>query len=178
MRQRVLIVGTAAAVLAAAFLYQFFVVNRPQPNGPMQISDAIEIAYPLSAGATSTWGTPIPEVEVSPTAIVDVQLLDVINVEVLGIAACVGGQLQPDGSFNHCAPINAIGWPPEGVSVLPVAGVELGTSPRNSPGLLVGVRRVDASIDGTIGAVRILYRAEGTLYEAIQPWSLRLTEPR
>ena len=176
-RRGIAAVGVAALLIGAALLYQAL-SSQPRPNGPMPITAGVQVQYPLAFGMTSTWGNPIPELATGSGVLVDVQLLEVQNVEILGIAACEGSQLQPDGSFNQCAPINARGWPPSGVTTVPLGGVALGMDPHESPGLLIGVRRTDAALDGAIGAVRILYRADDTLFEVVQPWSLRLTEPQ
>jgi hypothetical protein len=170
-------IGSAVAVVVVAILVAQLAGGGASDSGPLQISGDLQVEYPLPVDTVTTWGVPFPESEMTPAEVTDVQLQEVNNLEVVGIAACVGWQLQPDGSYNHCAPMNSMGWPPSGVSIVPVSGLALGTTARDSPGLLIGVRRLEPNSDGTIGSIRILYRAGRTSYFAIEPWSLRLTVP-
>lgn len=177
MRRVGIVVGLALlAIGAGATIGQFLDADPYPTDGPIQVSDAVEVAYPLALGEVTTWGMPLPESS-RPATVRYVELLDVERLDVLGLLVCRGWTIQPDGSFLHCAPINAKGWPPPGIATYPVAGTGLASEPRGSAGLLIGLRRQSADLEGSIGAIRIVYTVDGVTYEATEPWSLRLYAP-
>lgn len=177
MRRGGIVVAVALlAVGTGAALGQFLDADPYPTDGPLQVSDAVEVAYPLAFGDVTTWGMPLPESS-RPATVRYVELLGVERLDVLGLLACRGWTIQPDGSFLHCAPINAKGWPPPGIATYPVGGTGLASEPRGSAGLLIGLRRQSADVEGRISAIRIVYTVDGVTYQAIEPWSLRLYAP-
>lgn len=102
-----------------------------------------------------------------------VEPLNVEGLDVLGVRTCSGA--TPAGEdFLHCAPLNSSGWPPPDVTAREVAGTLIDRTPNSSVGVLIGLRRQPAASVGTISGVRIVYTVDGTTYEVVQPWSLRL----
>jgi hypothetical protein len=178
VRRGITLAALVVAVATAAIAVNALVGARTYPtDGPLQISDAIEVAYPLAAGQATTWGMPLPETSRTPAVVRRIELLGVERLDVLGLFACRGSTVQPDGSYLQCAPVNSDGWPPPGITTYPVDGTELAAEPGGSAGVLVGVRRQSSDLEGRITAVRIIYTAGDVTYEAVEPWSLRLYSP-
>jgi hypothetical protein len=167
----------AAAGSAAIAVNALIGVPSYPTDGPLQISDAIDVAYPLAAGQATSWGMPLPQTSRTPAVVRRIELLGVERLDVLGVLVCRGWTVQPDGSYLQCAPVNDNGWPPPGITTYPVDGTELAAEPRGSAGLLIGLRRQSDDLEGRIGAVRIIYTAGDVTYQAVEPWSLRLYSP-
>jgi len=183
LRSRVLLnaigVGALALVILGgpvAISYQLWTAADVRADGPLAVGPELGIEYAVADGQATTWGMPLPE-STSAGTLSRVELLGVDNLEVEGMSACHGWTTEPDGTLTHCAPINSDGWPPANVTTELIEGVPLGTTPRDSPGILIGLKRQDVTRDGSIVGVRIIYVSGGATYQADQPWQLHLTRP-
>jgi hypothetical protein len=143
-------------------------------TGPMPVTLAYAVKYPLQLHETMTWGMPLPALP-PPSGegfVLRIEPIGIEGLEVIGVLACDGSTVQPDGSRLHCAPGTALGWPPVGVSTHPVEGIALDTD--GEAGVLIGVRRLSSNAEGSISAIRISYVVGDIAYEVVQPWSLTL----
>jgi hypothetical protein len=141
----------------------------------MPVTANVSVNYPAHPGITTTWGMPAPSG--AEGRLTSVELLGVANLEIVGVLGCASWTSHPDGSRIHCAPTTANGWPPAGVTALPVEGLALPGNPDQATGILVGVRRLTSESPGSIAAVRLWYESGGRTYQVVQPWSLTLVQP-
>jgi hypothetical protein len=177
--RKVLPAAVAIAAVAGLALAFWWASSSHPTDGPMPVTDGIEVSFEADVDEAVSWGTPLPGVGSARVTLRSVELMDVQNLDIVDVGVC---RTDPtpgaDGLINHCAPINADGWPPAGVDPEPVAGTEVVGSEDPLVDLIVGVRRSGAAPDpGTIGSVRIVYEADGVTYEVRQPWALRLVPP-
>jgi hypothetical protein len=144
-------------------------VSLPRTGGPLAAGASVEVEFPLSPGRTGTWGMVLAA---NPTrSSLVIESIDAVDPRGLEVAAIFVNDPERDGGVGT---LDA--FPPPGSHVRPVEGSLLPASGGEAPFLqvLVGVR-LTGTTDGTIDGLRVRYRHEGALYEAVLPYHLRVT---
>jgi hypothetical protein len=146
--------------------------SRVEQNGPVPTTEAVTVEYEFAAGGATTWGMTIPPPsDGAAVTLTKVELEGVSGLDVLGIRAC-------DVSITGCSVVNAAGWPLAGVETVPVEGLQLAPSGGGAVyGLLIGIQRQAQATAGSITAIKLDYTINGTAYEVIEPWSVRILAP-
>jgi len=136
--------------------------------GPLDAPSEVSVELPLRSGQIATWGSVLPgNSTVSDITIDSVELVNVEGVEVLGV---VLSDPDVDGGIG-----TAEGFPPQGANLRQANGAALkpaGGSPSHLQ-VLVGVR-LSGAAEGSIEAIRVRYRHEGSEYELVLPYRLRV----
>ena len=164
--------GTAAFVIAVAASGVLSCAGARE-GGPLPATSAISVEVAVPAGQAITWGMPIPESQ-QEGELIAVELLGRTNLEIAGIAGCIGWTMESDGTRTHCAPVTADGWPPNDVAIEAISGLALPVDTDQALGILVGIRRVDEGAIGTVDAVKVSYVSGGVAYFIVEPWSMTL----
>lgn len=147
-------------------------------NGPLPRTDEAGVEMELANGAAATWGMPLPGSSAGHLALRSVEPLSVEGVEVLGVNAChPSGVPDAGGGYTDCAPVGGP-WPPEGTTLVDVAGAVVEPGNLSFVSVVIGVRRQPAATVSRIGAVRIVYSTGAITYEVVEPWGLRLVDPK
>jgi hypothetical protein len=144
-------------------------VSTPRSDGPLASGSSLAVEFPLRPGQTGTWGTVLPA---NPTASsIVIESIDAVDPRGLEIVAILVNDPVQDGGVGT---LDA--FPPPGTHTRAAAGSSLPPSGSRAPYLqvLVGVRLTGAT-DGTIEALRVHYRHDGNVYEALLPYRLRVT---
>jgi hypothetical protein len=150
--------------------------GRSAAQGPLPVTDRIEISMPLGVGETATWGMPLPGSSNGTAVLRRIEPIGARDIEIVAIQTCrSSGTPDAAGDFVHCAPLGAA-WPPAGVDLLPVEGMSVQALADPFVDVVIGVRRPSPA-DGRIDALRILYAVGDVEYETVEPWSLTVASP-
>lgn len=171
------VLGVIAIVVAvgALAIWRSHGSGSYRTDGPLPITDGVQVTVGADAGEVATWGTPLPGSGGKTVVLERIEPVGVQGLEVLAVAVCHSNpHPDPDGNINHCAPIGSNGWPPPGVQTEAVAGTLLPPQADPLVDVVIGARRLSSSSEGRIASVRIVYTADGDTYETNEPWSLRL----
>lgn len=140
-------------------------------DGPLPPGHTTQVTFPIQPGATGTWGTVLP---VNPSEFpLVLESVEPVNASD-GIQ--VGAVLTSNPEDSGVAVGTLDVFPPPGITTAPVKGSTLPPAAQSPQHLqvLVSVSLTPGHDDGTIDALRVRYRAGGTLYEVILPDALRL----
>jgi hypothetical protein len=146
-------------------------VSAPRTDGPLAEGSSVAVDFPLRRGQTGTWGTVLPA-NPTPTSVM-IESINAVDPRGLEIVGVLVNDPQRDGGVGTLDV-----FPPPGSLGRAVEGARVAPSGAEAPYLqvLVGVRLTGAG-DGTIEALRVQYRHDGTLYEVVLPHRLRVTSP-
>jgi hypothetical protein len=168
--RRVLEVGLPAVVLVVILATVAGTVQNARTDGPLRASSPVSVEFPLRPGQPATWGMTLPT---NPTiADIRVESVEPVGVDGLKVLGVLVSHPARDGSL-----VNALGFPPHGIVTSPVENSLLPAlgSPMPELQALVGVALEPGHDSGAIDAIRVRYVAVGERYEAVFPWSLRIT---
>ena len=144
-------------------------VGAPRVGGPLEAASAVAVEFPLREGQTGTWGVVLPS---NPTVSrITIEAIEAMDGHGLEVVAILLNDPERDGGIGS---LDA--FPPPGIHARAADGARLPPVGSASPYLqvLVGVR-LTGSGDGTIAALRMRYRHDGTTYETELPYTLRVT---
>lgn len=166
------------ALLVGLAMRQFLVGGGLPADGPYPRTDPAGVDFELVPGASATWGLGLPGSTRGPVVLQAIEPLGVEGIDVLGVAVCHwSGVPDAEGIYNDCAPIASRTWPPAGATLVDVAGTVVEPGNRPFVSAVIGVRRQPTAVESRIAAIRIVYVADGTTYEVVEPWSLGLVDP-
>lgn len=175
MRRLRIVAAAVATIVVLVAIYQAFPHPTYPTNGPLRVTPLISITIPVEPGEVVTWGMPIHLDPPATVVLREVEPLEVVGLDIVGIAACYSPPSPaPDGSWVSCGGTGS-GWRAPAGEMAPVDGTLVVPGPPGV-GVLIGVRRsAGASVSG-FAALRIVYDASGRRFEVTQPWSLVLRD--
>lgn len=149
-----------------------------QTDGPLVTSSRVKITTPpLLPGEVFSWGAVLPPNPTAVTLVVEgVEPVAVRGLDVVGVAAGYP-VLQPDGMCLAHGGGAARGFPPPGMTTHEVRGTRMppwSLACGGQPYVTVGVRLRAGASSGSIDAIRVLYRYQGTLFAVVLPYSLEV----
>ena len=167
---RTRLLGLSGLVLIAVILVVgIAAIKKPsiRQDGPLQPNSTTTLEFPLAVNEAATWGIDLPENPTDSDIIISsAELVDPVGLSILGVT-----MNRP----NTGGIVNAYGYPPAGMEVVPVEGSTLPAGGHIQ--VLVGIQRPDGSKEGTIKGLRVRYIAAGQRYEVLLPYSLRIVSP-
>ncbi len=164
---RTRLLGLSGLVLIAVILVVgIAAITKPsiRQDGPLQPNATTTLEFALAPNQAATWGVDLP---VNPTqadiTFSSADLIDPVGLSILGLT-----MNRP----NTGSIVNALGYPPPGMDVVPIEGSTLPAG--GSVVVLVGVQLSTGSTEGTVKGLRVRYVAGGQAYEVTLPYSLRI----
>lgn len=164
---RASLLGLSGLVLIAVIIaVGIAAITKPsiRQDGPLQPNATTNLEFPLALNEAATWGVDLPE---NPTdsdiTFSSAELVDPVGLSILGVT-----MNRP----NTGSIVNAYGYPPAGMEVVPVEGSTLPAG--GSVLVLVGIQLPEGSKEGTIKGLRVRYIAAGQTYEVLLNYSLRI----
>jgi hypothetical protein len=167
---RTKLLGLSGLVLIAAILAVGIAAITKlgiRQDGPLVPTSATALEFPLAADQPATWGISLPA---NPTG-GDIRFTSIEPIDPAGLSILGVTMSQP----NAGGIVNAYGYPPPGMAVVPVEGARLPAGGEIQ--VLVGVQLAAGSKGGSIMGLLVEYVAGGQSYEVTLPYKLQIVAP-